>query len=77
MVPSDTVTCKHCADSHAFMVAVRRNLLKILRGERAAAATPKRRNALLRGITQLKAQLAEPAPTGCTWIQHHPKRFMI
>jgi hypothetical protein len=59
------------------MVTVRRNLLQILRGERAKAATPKRRNALLRGIEQLKSQLAEPAPTGCTWIQHHPKRFMV
>ena len=77
MVPSDTVTCKHCADSHAFMVTVRRNLLQILRRERATATTPKRRNALLRGITQLKARLAEPAPAGCTWIQHHPKRFMV
>ena len=71
------MTCKHCADSHAFMVTVRRNLLQILRADRAKATTPKRRNALLRGIEQLKSQLAEPAPTGCTWIQHHPKRFMV
>ena len=71
------VACKHCADSHAFMVTVRRNLLRILRGERAKATTPKRRNALLRGITQLKARLAEPVPAERTWIQHHPKRFMV
>ena len=77
MVPSDTVTCKHCADSRAFMVTVCRNLLQILRADRAKATTPKRRNALLRGITQLKARLAEPVPAECTWIQHHPKRFMV
>ena len=71
------VTCKHCADSHSAVITVRRNLLKILRGERATAITPKRRNALLRSINQLKARLAEPAPVACTWIQHHPKRFMI
>jgi hypothetical protein len=57
------------------MVIMQRYLLQILRGERAKSTSPKRRNALLRGIEQLKSQLAEPAPTGCTWIQHHPKRF--
>ena len=71
------MTCQHCIDSHTTMATVRRNLLKILRADRAVAVTPRRRNALLRGINQLKARLVEPAPTGCNWLEHHKRRFTI